>query len=72
MIEPKGTFAARLRSIMAERGVTLTDMSEGLYGVRRPKTNVSRWMNGTCEPNYASLKAIRETLGCTWDELMGD
>jgi len=34
--------------------------------------SVYDYLNGRHEPNCPMLRRIRATLGCTWDELLGD
>jgi transcriptional regulator with XRE-family HTH domain len=39
-------------------------------GVSQP--SVYAYANGERVPDVTRLRAIRATLGCTWDELLGD
>lgn len=48
-------------------GYTQTEIAEAC-GVRQ--VAVSKWENGTTNPNIATLKKLAEIYGCTVDELI--
>lgn len=62
-------FALRLRRMVSERGMSMREFSER-SGVSQP--SVYAYANGERVPDVTRLRAIRATLGCTWDELLGD
>ena len=66
--EPVGTFAGRLRDMMAERSLRQSDLA---VRVGTSREEVRRWMAGLVEPSYYMLRRLHAVLGCTWDELMG-
>lgn len=68
-MEPKGTFAKRLRRLMGERGMSRAEL------VRRSgiaQNTADNLLKGKYEPLYVTLHALHEALGCTWEELMCD
>jgi len=62
-------FARRLRRLMAERGMSIRELSSR-SAISQP--SVYKYLNGQCVPNVTRLRRIRATLGCTWDELLGE
>lgn len=62
-------FGARLRELCNERGISQSELAR-LIGVS--PSDVSRYMSDGQEPSFPNLMAIRSTLGCTWDELLGE
>ena len=67
MAEPD--FARNLRKLMAERDMSAKQFSRA-SGINH--ASVYDYLNGRHEPNCPMLRRIRATLGCTWDELLGD
>ena len=67
MAEPD--FARNLRKLMAERDMSAKQFSSA-SGINH--ASVYDYLNGRHEPNCPMLRRIRATLGCTWDELLGD
>ena len=67
MAEPD--FARRMRRLMAERDMSVKQFSRA-SGINH--ASVYDYLRGKHEPNCPMLRRIRATLGCTWDELLGD
>ena len=67
----KGTreFAARLRALMAARGMNGLDL-ERESGLSRQ--SIYRWMNAESYPYIPALCVLRKTFGCTWADLLGE
>lgn len=72
MTEPRGTFAARFRRLLAERGLRQADLAELMGRERWDTKAICAWYHGATEPSYASLHELHDALGCTWEELMGE
>lgn len=74
MMEPKGTFARRLRRLMDERGLTQAELGRRMYAndpyVNNRTRAINSWLRERTEPTYQSLRLLRDALGCTWEELM--
>ena len=64
-----GTIARNLRRLLYERGMTVEQFSRA-SGINH--ASVYDYLRGNHEPNCPMLRRIRATLGCTWDELLGD
>ena len=64
-----GTIARNLRRLLYKRGMSVKQFSRA-SGINAP--SVYDYLNGRHEPNCQMLRRIRETLGCTWDELLGE
>ena len=61
-------FGERLRGLIKNGGLTQVTFAEKI-GVRQ--SQVSGWIQGRHGPTLATLRRIRDALGCTWDELLG-
>ncbi len=72
MSEPRGTFARRLRGLLAERGLRQADLAELMGRERQDTKSINAWYHGATEPSYASLHELHDALGCTWEELMDE
>jgi transcriptional regulator with XRE-family HTH domain len=62
-------FSRRLRSAMSKRGMSSKVLSQetGLA-----KTTVDYYVSGKRVPTSSSLARIRNVLGCSWEELLGE
>ncbi len=67
MAEPD--FARNLRRLLYERDMSAKQFSHA-SGINH--ASVYDYLNGRHEPNCPMLRRIRATLGCTWDELLGE
>lgn len=65
----RDSFGSRLRRLLRERGMSQSDLARA---TDTSVASVSRWCTHERTPRYAQLVAVREALGCTWDELMGE
>ena len=54
---------------MAERDMNGIDLAQA-SGLSRG--SVYHYLGGKCQPNVSSLRLIRDALGCSWDELLGE
>lgn len=61
-------FGERLRRLLRERGMSQSDLARA---TDTSVATVSRWCTHERTPRYAQLVAVREALGCSWDDLMG-
>lgn len=61
-------FAVRLRTRMAQRGLTQADVARGIGATA---ATVSRYCHGLRKPSFANLKKLARFLGCRVDELTG-
>lgn len=68
VVHADDSFGARLRGLLKERGMRQSDLAKAM-GVA--PAVVSRWVRGAITPRFDMLQAIREALGCSWDDLMG-
>ena len=62
-------FGERLRRLLRERGMSQSDLARA---TDTSVATVSRWCTHGRTPRYAQLVAVREALGCSWGELMGE
>ena len=62
-------FARNLKRLLYERDMSVKQFSRA-SGINH--ASVYDYLNGTHAPSYAMLRRIRATLGCTWDELLGE
>lgn len=62
-------FAARLRRILTRRDRTAAwlDRRCGFSCA-----NASHWLAMRHSPTLAKLRKVKEVLGCSWDELLGE
>jgi transcriptional regulator with XRE-family HTH domain len=67
MAEPD--FARNLRRMISERGMTASTVA---YKSGLCPATVYNYLRGTRTPTVDALRKMRATLGCTWDELLGD
>ena len=63
------TFAQSLKRLMLRRGLTQAELARRM-GVSRHC--VHYWYWGLNEPNLEKLVRLKQILGCTWEELLGD
>jgi transcriptional regulator with XRE-family HTH domain len=61
-------FAARLKELREERGITKKELS---VAVHVSDTCVSRWENGSRTPNVDSIIALSQFFGVSADYLIG-
>ncbi|MDR0976081.1 MAG: helix-turn-helix domain-containing protein [Christensenellaceae bacterium] len=61
------TFAERLRYIIAELKLTQSQLAE-IVGIRQ--SQVSNLLNGVSEPNYRTLKQLKEKLRLSAEDLL--
>ncbi len=57
------TIAGRLRLRLAERKMTVRDLSLSLTGRGTSYQNLRRWIGGTGEPSLSALREIADALG---------
>ena len=62
-------FARNLRRAMAERGVSAKALAMDT-GISR--STIDYLLSGRRSPTHSTARRIRDALGCTWDELLGD
>lgn len=62
-------FARSLRKAMAERGVSAKALAMDT-GISR--STIDYLLAGRRSPTRSTAARIRDALGCTWDELMGE
>lgn len=62
------TSAARIRALMDEQGVSVTDLAAAT-GLDR--AGLSRWLNGRSFVREDTLRAVLEALGASWGDLDG-
>lgn len=67
-MRPVSGFAANLRRVMAERGMTQAELCRRT-GIGR--ATIWNWRNGDAQPTLGALRVLHAALGCTWDELLG-
>lgn len=70
-VDHRREFSARLRRLMAERGLNPKSLlwMMGEYG---KEAKVKAWRDGLFLPSCESLYALKRALGCTWEELLGE
>lgn len=68
VVHADDSFGARLRALLRERGMRQSDLAKAMGAA---PAVVSRWVRGAITPRFDMLQAIREALGCSWDDLMG-
>lgn len=62
------TFGQRLRELRNEKGLTQSQLAER---VNLSKANISKYENGSVEPNLETLHLLAELFGVTTDVLLG-
>jgi transcriptional regulator with XRE-family HTH domain len=62
-------FAMRLTSLMRSRGMSQTKLAETIGSTQ---SVVSRLCNAYAVPRVDTVAKMRDALGCSWDELLGD
>lgn len=62
-------FRARLLGLLADRGMTQIELCRR-SGVAR--STLGNYAAGRVQPTLRQLRLIREALGCTWEELLGE
>ena len=62
-------ISRNLRRLLYERDMSVKQFSRA-SGINNQ--SVYDYLRGRHEPNCPMLRRIRETLGCTWEELLGD
>lgn len=67
-MRPVSDFAANLRRIMGDRGMTQAELGR-MVGISQG--NVSMYVTGRREPRATYLLRIATALGVTTDELLG-
>lgn len=62
-------FGLRLHGLITRRYKTVKDFAKrsGIH-----YSSLEGYVNGRHEPSLGKLVAIREALGCTWDEMLGE
>lgn len=65
----RSEFAKRLMSLAFERGMTMAELSRA-SGVH--KNTLDGYVNQAHDPTLPKLHAIRDALGCAWEELLGE
>lgn len=63
------TFDQCLKRLMLKRGLSQSELARRM-GVSR--VCVHQWYWGINEPNLEKLVRLKQILGCTWEELLGD
>lgn len=67
-MRPVSDFAANLRRIMRDRGMTQVELGR-MVGISQG--NVSMYVTGSREPRATCIMRIATALGVTTDELLG-
>lgn len=62
-------FGRRLKGLMRKSLVSQRQLSEDT-GISIQ--SIRNWTRGKCEPNVSTLRILREYLGCSWEDLLGD
>ena len=62
-------ISRNLKRLLYERDMSVKQFSRA-SGINH--ASVYDYLNGRHEPNCPMLRRIRATLGCTWDELLGE
>lgn len=62
-------LSGNLWRMLGERDMTIRELSlrSGIA-----QSSAYAYVNGTRVPDVTRLRCIRATLGCTWDELLGE
>ncbi len=62
-------FAHALRAQLAQRNMSARKLA-GLAEIN--ETMIYNYASGRAHPSIETLRVIRETLGCSWEELLGE
>lgn len=62
-------FGENLKKILQDNGMSQKEFASA---VGTTECAVSRYVNGLRGPSLSTLVKIRDVLGCSWEELMGE
>ena len=62
-------FGTRLLALLSSRGMSQIDLCRRA-GIAR--STVGNYATGKAQPTLTTLRLMREALGCTWEELLGE
>ena len=62
-------FGETLKAYLKEHGITQTELARRMY-VTQPSVN--NYLTRESGVTVATLRRIREALGCTWEDLLGE
>ena len=63
------TLGQKIKKLRTEKGMTQQDLADQLYVTFQ---TISKWENGTNEPDIATLKELSKFFGCSIDYLVND
>lgn len=62
-------FGENLRRLLQERGITQSEMGRRMYVTQAA---VGEYLVSKGGPTVATLRRIRDAIGCTWEDLLGE
>lgn len=62
-------FGENLRQLLRDRGITQTELGKRMYVTQ---ACIGEYINRKGGPTVATIRRLKEAIGCTWEDLLGE